>query len=131
MASLRENAEALVASVTGLNSGIGTKQNIFTVPTGKSFIPTKAIIRNPSGNLSTGVAALGAGANADTWFATVNFTNVTGTGTAIEVKRVGVGGLTADEAEPADVESAGDVFGIMMGTTVAGTFDLDLFGYLV
>jgi hypothetical protein len=68
MASLNENAVAVLASATvHLKNGDG-KSTVYTVPPGKAMIPIMAIIHSPTDSLADGTDFdIGSGANADTW----------------------------------------------------------------
>jgi len=130
MASLRTNAITRVATVAGVSLNTTTKQTLFEVPPGYTFIPTDVILRNASAAASTADADFGGNAAADDWLGTVQFDNLAGVGDAITVHPRGLksGDLTAN---PTTEYAAGTEFGIKVGTTVAATVDVDVFGYLV
>lgn len=48
--SLAVTGEALLATVTGINLDSATAQDVYTVPTGKTLIPTRTIFSNPTAN---------------------------------------------------------------------------------
>jgi len=124
MSALSASAITLLASATvNLQAGDG-KSTIYTVPTGKSMIPTHVIIRNPTASLADGTDFdLGDGAGADTWKNAVNLTTMTAT-TDFMV-------ITGDNVKYT-VFNAGDVFGIVpvTGATLDADATAELFGYL-
>jgi len=113
-----------LASITAdMQAGDG-KTDLYTVPTGKSFIPTHVVIRNPSGSMAGGTDfSLGDGAAADNWIA--GPIDLSGLGTA--QCRV----VTNNDAN-FTIYDAADVFGIYAntGATADVTATIDVFGYL-
>ena len=122
--TLESSMPALVASVLcDMQNGDG-KTNIYTVPTGKKFIPVFAVIRSPDASLAGGVDFdMGDGANADTWVNTIDLSGLTAS-TDFYI----VSGLSAKFT----IFDAADVFGIkpVTGATADAQATIDLFGYL-
>ena len=133
MPDLREISLTLVGSATIDGKGVA-KQTIFTVPTGKIFIPFAVEITNPSATLAGLVDMdVGAGANADDWLLEVTlnaFTAVTDYGILMQpVQAAGPPIVPAKKTH----NVAGDVFGVLINTvsTGAATFTASLFGFLI
>lgn len=129
---LRENALTLVASVT-INMKTETKQTIFTVPTGKTFIPFCLVVRNPSATLVGAVDSdFGSGANADTWLLQISlnaFTATTDYGVLMQPDQAAGPPIVPTKKT---IEIAGAVWGILVNTVATGaaTVTMDLYGYL-
>ncbi len=127
MAALNEYSITKVATVAAVDMKTAGKTTLYTVPTGKTFIPIMVIIRSASATLVGG-----------TWY---NF----GTGTASNTWRKGVDLQTIDTAATDYVVligndldlniycTAGSTFGIYVvyGSTGAATCTIDVFGYLL
>jgi len=127
MSSLKENAIAKVATVTGVDMQTAAKTTLYTVPTGKVFYPMMIVVRDPSASMAGGSDYdIGTGANADTWRQAVSLVSMTTLGTDFMIIH------GADVTKYTECAAA-DVFGIKVitGTTAACTATLDVFGYLV
>lgn len=99
-------------------------QTLYTVPTGKKFVPTRVVVRNPTGSLAGGTDFnFGDGANRDTWKADVDLSGMTATTDCMVI--------TNDNAK-FTVFDAGDTFGFKPDTGSTGDYDatMDVFGYL-
>lgn len=120
MAALIENSLTKVATVSGLNMQTSAAQNLYTVPTGKTFYPIMVIVRNNS-------ASLAGGSDYDftTWRQTVDLSGMTVT-TGFRV-------LYATDNTTYTPIAAGGTFQVTAstGATAAGTATMDVFGYLV
>lgn len=130
---LRENALTMVASVS-INMKTDTKQTIFTVPTGKIFIPFCLEISEPSATLVGAVDLdFGAGANADDWLQQISLNTYTA------VTDYGVLMQPVQAAGPPIVPTkkthnvAGDIWGVLVNTVSTGsaTVTMSLFGFLL
>lgn len=127
MSALNENAITLLGSATvDLQNG-DSKSTVYTVPTGKSFIPVMVVIRNPSGSLAGGTDFdIGSGTDADTWRQTISLASMTATDDQMVI--------LPPVATPTKytVESAGAAFGIkpITGATADVTATMDVFGYV-
>lgn len=121
MASLKEKALGLLTSTASVDYNNGTKQTIYTVPTGKSCIVHSIVVRNASASMGTNSVSYGFNANADDVIANSAYANLTGSTVYIP--------LSAKNASTRGL--AGEIFGIKCNTTnTAGTVTVDVFGYL-
>jgi len=115
---------ALLASET-VQTNVGTKQTLYTVPTGKKCIVIAVIPKEPSGDLS----GLESGA-------TVGF-NV-GANNVLSIVKSQLSDLTSLSASAPStfgatfiIGTAGEVLGIIFeDASVTGTIQTDVFGYL-
>ena len=116
-----------LATVTaGMQTADG-KTTLFTVPTGKKFIPAFIIVRNPTASLADGVDFdFGDGANADTWRNTIDLSSMTA------VTDFMVIGPITDTPVKYTVFDAGDAFGVrpVTGSTADANAIIEVFGYL-
>lgn len=127
MAALNELALTIVASVPLVDMKTAGKTTLYTVPTGKVFIPVMVVVRDPSASLAGGTDYdLGTGANADTWRQTVNLSSMTTLGTDFMAI------MGADVTKYTECAAASE-FGIKVitGSTAACTATIDVIGYLV
>lgn len=132
MTALRDYAVTCVAKGVSVNLNSGAKQTIFTVPTGKTFIPVFAIMRGASATAATGVLDFGGNANADDWINAVALTNLNGTSAEIFIELDGgLDPVTGGTPKAANAYAAATAFGCFPATLVAATSLVDLFGYLV
>ncbi len=122
-----KTGEALLNTTTAVAMGTNnTKADLFTVPTGKTCIVTRVVIRGLSGAVACGTDNdFGAGATAAGWKDTVNLSTVDATDDFYCV--------TVDNVRVEAVFAAGDVFGIQTdissdASTVTAV--IDVFGYL-
>ncbi len=104
-----------------LNSA--TKQTLYTVPTGKTFIPLRIITRNASTSLTTAIFGFGFDANATDVIAAALHTALTG-GTLFAIDNPIAG---------AKAGSAADVLGVKCSLVQgsAATATVDVLGYLI
>jgi hypothetical protein len=112
-----------LASVAGVDLNQTTsKTTLYTVPTGRTFVPTLAVIRAPTATAVNAIVGLGGDANATDWAAAVALTGLDG---STKVKLIEAGGVFPAYA-------AGAVFGIKptqaQGAAVTAT--VDVCGYL-
>jgi hypothetical protein len=124
MPNAKENVDAIMASATVDTQNGDSKTTVFTVPTGKSFIPTKVVIRSPSGSLAGGTDFdIGSGANADTWKQTVDLSSMTATTDYMVI---------TSENTKYTIEAAGAEFGIkpITGATLDTDAIMVVFGFL-
>lgn len=130
MPALRENAITRLATVIGVSLNTGAKQTLFTVPTGKSAIITMVVLRNASAAATTADAGFGGDTPATDFRAAVQFNGIAGIGDGMIVTSE-----NPDDPSPQPgtlkTYAAGVLFGIDMGTLVAATVDVDVFGYLL
>ncbi len=126
MAALNENSITRLATVTGVDMKTVQKNDLYTVPTGKTFYPVFVVIREPSASMAGGTDYdLGTGGSATTWRQAINLSSMTSLGTDYMV----IAG--ADVTKYTDCAAA-PVFGIQVntGTTAACTATIDVFGFL-
>jgi len=130
---LRELSVSLVSSTTINCQTTASKLSLFTVPTGKVFIPVVAVFREPSATLA-GMIDFDLGGNAlcDDWLQQVSLAAFTATTDQ---------GLVAQPTQAAGppivpaksiVYAAAVVFGMYIntGSTGAANVKVDLYGYL-
>jgi len=122
----------LMAS-TQINAQTTSKQTLFTVPTGKTFIPIKVVARKPSATLA-GMTnfSLGGNANADDWLQQISLNAFTATTDYGEIEQpVQAAGPPIAPTKKTEY-AAGTAFGIKIttGSTGAATVYFDVFGYL-
>jgi hypothetical protein len=130
MPNLNENALTRVATVTGVSLNTTSKQTLYTVPVGMSFVPTLVIVRNVSADASTGQGQFGGNAAADDWLDDVELSNLDAAGEAIAVRSRGINPAGSGIPDKAEVYAETVEFGFKMNTTVAATCDMEVFGYL-
>lgn len=130
MPALVENAFTRVATVTGFSLNNGSKQSLFTVPSGKTFIPVEIILKDVSADASTGRIQFGGNAGADDWLDDVELSNLDAAGEAIAVRGRGVNPSGSGIPDKTRAYAAGTDFGALMPITVAATCNVDVFGYL-
>ncbi len=126
MAFLREDAITRLATVAGVDMKTVQKNDLYTVPAGKTAYIVFVVVREPSATLSGGTDYdLGTGAAADTWRQTVDLSSMTTADTDYMV----IAG--ADVTKYTD-SAAASVFGIkpITGSTGAATATIDVFGFL-
>lgn len=130
MASLNEHALTLVASVTGIDATAVATTSLYTVPAGKTFIPTMVVIRCTAFTAGTksvqAVASFGGNASIyDDFLNSVTYT--VANQDYFQCDRI------ADATE-VPVQAAGDVFTLSIETgsdATTETWAVDVFGYLV
>ena len=126
MAALNENAITRVATVAIVDMKTAGKTTLYTVPAGKTFIPSIVVVRNPSTNLAGGTDYdFGAGANADTWRQGVDLSSMTAATDYIAI--------TGEYISKYAVCGAGSEFGIKVNTGAGDpvTATVDVLGYLI
>jgi len=119
MASLRENAITKASTTTGVDVKTAGSTTLYTVPAGKTFVPTKVIIRGNSASLAGGTSY-----SFTSWRQTVDLSGLTVTTGFRELQSV-------DNTTYTPI-AAGGTFQITVttGATAAGTATFDVFGYL-
>lgn len=121
MASLREKGIALLVSASGIDINNGSKQTIYSIPTGKSCIVTEVVVRNLSGACASNSISFGFNANANDVIANAVHAGFTAS-TVYNVLVAMVG---------ATVGLSGEVFGVKCNTTdSAATATIMVYGYL-
>lgn len=113
--------EGKLATVSGVDLNVTTKSTIYTVPSGKSLVVTKVVVRNASTSLTTASFGFGFNANADDVVASALHTELTGS-TLYTLIHPKVGAIRG---------AAADVFGLKCSIAQgsAATADVDLFGF--
>ncbi len=125
-APLIENAISRLSTTTGVDMKTVQKNDLYTVPTGKTAYVVFVVIREPSATLAGGTDYdIGTGAAADTWRQNINLSSMTTASTDYMV----ISG--ADVTKYTD-NAAAAVFGIkpITGSTGAATAVIDVFGFL-
>lgn len=126
MAELKELTLSILSTTSGVDMKTVQKNDLYTVPTGKTAYIVLVVIREPSATLSGGTDYdVGTGAAADTWRQTVNLSSMTTANTDYMV----IAG--ADVTKYTD-SAAASVFGIkpITGSTGAATATIDVIGFL-
>jgi hypothetical protein len=123
-------AEALLSSTT-VNTNVGTKQSLYTVPTGKKAVVTKIIARSSSADLTGMLGSLtfgfdGSALDFGAVFGGNHLALLLDATTAIllsnDVNLIGLAGV---------IGNASNVFGcIFNDTSITATLKIDVFGYL-
>ena len=129
---LAQIAITKVASVQ-INAQTTTKQTLYTVPSGKTFIPTKVVVRSPSASLAGMVDFdLGGNAGADDWLQQISLNAMTATTDYAEINQPDQAAGPPIVPNKKTVYAAAAAFGIKIntGSTGAATVYLDVFGYL-
>ena len=129
MSYLRENSITKLATVTGINAKTVAVTSLYTVPTGKTFIPDHIVVRvtafTDGGKGTQAVASFGGNsATYDDYLNTVTYT--------IAAANVFIRDSVEDTAVV--TQAAGDVFSISIETgsdATTETWAVDLWGYLL
>jgi hypothetical protein len=115
------NSDTLLSTVSSVDLNTSTKTTLFIVPTGKTCVITKVVIRNASAALVLASVGFGFDARAIDVIASTTYASLTGATLAAIVSPV-LG---------SKVGSAADIFGckctILQGAPV--TVTIDVFGY--
>ena len=122
---------ALVATVTAMDFNDTADHTIYTVPVGKSFIPTMLIIHSLSGNMTSAVFSAGLSTAKTDFVATITCSGASGV-TKVLVIRPDYNATPAAGSGLMTVIPAGGTFVIDMLTAagVACTGTVELFGFL-
>lgn len=126
MSDLIESAISRLSTTSGVDMKTAQKNDLYTVPPGKTAHVTSVVIRETSASLSGGTDYdLGTGANADTWRQTNDLSSMTTSGTDYMEIRGAANTKYTDSA-------AASVFGIKVitGSTASATATIDVFGFL-
>ncbi len=119
------NEMLLSSTALNMNATNGTETTLYTVPTGVTMVPTKVVLRNCSGNLTTASWSVGFNAGTDNDFrANATSTGVTGATLAYIYYGITTG---------VKVGAAAAVFAFILNTTQGGamTATMDVYGYLL
>ena len=129
---LKEGAITKVESIETFDFNDTADHTIYTVPTGKSFIPTMIVIHTLSGTMSAAVLSAGKSSAKTDFVATITCSGADGT-TKILVIRPDYNATPAAGSGLMTIMTAGETFVIDMLTAagVACTGTVDLFGYLI
>jgi hypothetical protein len=123
----------MLISSTQINCQTTTKQSLYTVPSGKTFIPVKAVVRSPSASLAGMVDFdFGGNAAADDWLQQISLNAMTATTDYVEIAQPDQAVGPPIVPNKKTVYAAAIAFGIKIntGSTGAATAQVDLFGYL-
>ncbi len=131
MADVKLKCEALVSSTASFDFNDTADHVLYTVPTGKSFIPTMLVIRSLSANMTSAVFSAGLSTAKTDFVATITCSGANGT-TKVLVIRPDYNATPAAGSGLMTIIPAGSTFVIDMLTAagVACTGTVDLFGYL-
>ena len=130
MVALRENAETLISTTTGIDATSTGSTELFAVPSGKTFIPTRVVIRvtafTAGGKATQAVASFGGNsATYDDYLNSVTYTVANNNYFQTD---------SAADGTEITVQAAGDSFRVIIETAsdaTTETWTVDLFGYLV
>jgi len=100
---------------------VGTKQTLFTVPTGKTAIIQRVVLRAASASLATASVGFGFDTNASDVIASATHTELTGATLETEIPAM----------DGAKAGAAAAVFGIKATVTQNATVTVDVHGYYV
>jgi hypothetical protein len=128
MYELKEYAIARVASLTIDFTSVAA-QTLYTVPTGKSFIPCLVVIRNASGNFNDVVCTFGVSTAKTDFRPATTLSGISGTTKAV-VLYPNYNATPAAGSGLITVMAAGALFQIDITTGEAMTGIVDVFGYL-
>ena len=121
--TVQTGASALTRTTTTVHTNIGTKQALLSaVPTGKVRVVTMVVERNVSADqtLATpGSLTLGFSAGADNWLDDGDVNSLTSTSKT--------NGLILQTGR--NVGLAGEIFGVIIGSDITATLDIDTFYY--
>ena len=122
---------ALVATVTGHDCNDTSDHTIFTVPAGKSFIPTLLIMHSPSANMTSYVFSAGLSSAKTDFVVTITASGVTGA-TKLLVIRPNYNATPAAGSGLMTIIPAGGTFVIdnLTAAGVACTCTVELYGFL-
>lgn len=128
---LKEKSVALVSSTAAFDFNDTADHVLYTVPTGKSFIPTMIVIRGLSASMASAVLSAGKSDAKTDFVATITCSGANGV-TKILVIRPDYNATPAAGSGLMTVMAAGETFVIDMLTAAGGacTGTVDLFGYL-
>lgn len=125
-----QQAIALLSS-TQVDTDVGTKQTLYTVPASKKAVITHVVVRSASASLAamSDVLQLGFTAGADNWGFSIASAALAGLTDATFATGMGIGdGLSSAAIK---IGSATDVFGcIFNDAAINATVVIDVFGYL-
>jgi len=125
MPDIKEKGISLLSSTSGVDMKTATtKRTLYTVPTGKTAVITKVVVRAPSASLSGGTSyAFGGTATCNDWKTGQSLATVTGATLAMVI---------SNDNAAITLMVAGTVFGmyITTGSTAAATATIDVMGYI-
>lgn len=126
----------LLATVTGINAKTVAATTLYTVPTGKSLIVDKVVVRitafTAGGKTVQGTTSIGANSPSFNNWASANTWTITAVNKVLQITNTSYAQIT-DPVE-APVYAAGSVFTLNITTgsnATTETWAVDLFGYLV
>lgn len=132
MADVKIKCESLLSRTTAFDFNDTADHVLYTVPVGKSAIPTMIVIHSLSGTMSAAVFSAGLSTAKTDFVATITCSGANGT-TKILVIRPNYNATPAAGSGLMTIIPAGSTFVIDMLTAagVACTGTVDLFGYLI
>lgn len=127
MAVLNQIAETLLSSTASVDMKTpSVKKTLYTVPTGKTMIVTKIVVRSVSATLAGGTSyAFGGTLTCSDWKSGVDLHLITGSTLYYVI-------ANDNPSTVSTMQVAGTAFGmyITTGATNAATATIDVFGYL-
>jgi hypothetical protein len=120
-----------LATVTGIDLQVTTKQSLYTVPTGKICVSTLLLVRNASTTPDDIVFSFGFNGSANDLGSIQDLQTLTSALRCIQPSATG--SLSAALQQPRALGAAADVLGCIMASanSVPCTVDIDVFGYLI
>ncbi|MBN1844783.1 MAG: hypothetical protein JW810_03805 [Sedimentisphaerales bacterium] len=122
---MAEGAITRLGSAANVDMQTAQKNDLLTVPTGRTVIVTHVVVRDISASLAGGTDYdFGTGVNADGWVQGVDLSGMTNPGTDVRILDTGQAVYSRCAAE--------SVFGVKVntGATAATTATIDVFGYV-
>lgn len=123
MPALNTSSITLLASVSGVDLNTATANSLYTVPSGRTCVPTHIVIRNASTSLTTVSFSIG--------FNSAPFNNIVADATHTELTGATLYTVLVAKAG-ATVGNAGDILKLLDNVLQGGaaTCTVDVYGYL-
>lgn len=123
MGALNTVASTKLATIAGVDMNSAAAQTLYTVPSGKSCIITRIVVRNASTSLTTASYSFG--------FNSASFNDIIANATHTELTGATLFTALLSKAG-AKLGAAGDILKVLMNTLQGGaaTTTIDVFGYL-
>lgn len=122
-AGVTANPEPVLISTRSVDGQVLTKQNLYTVPAGRVFVPTSVVMRGASATLAGATLGFGFDSVATDYAAAAAIADPLATATAV---------LVVEGLNPRVVGAAAAVFGVKftVASTDPATVTIDVIGYL-
>ncbi len=130
MADLKQYALSLLSSTAAVDMKTVATTNLYTVPSGKTMIPSRVVIRNPSVSLAGGIVTFGKTTAKTDFVGSQTLTNISTVTTGVAL----IQPISNATPVATSAYTAGQIFCIDVTTGItagSGTATIDVFGYLV